>query len=392
MGLVLKNVNITGGKLSSTVDAPKGWVRNPEWLPIPEIATGEQVVYFLMAIFDSDYQSIAFKFQGAYTVDWGDGTVTNHTSFSTAEHTYDYPTLTSLVTSFGYKQAMIKVTPQTANNLTRLSFDMFQTGHGYSKFCNILDMVLNVPNMTIVSLFGETFQLAPMCERVWFKEVGTLISAYRIFAYMDRLQEIPVFDVSSLTDVSLWFYRSRALKTIGEFDFSSATNINSMCYQCASLTNFNATIAPQYAAQVFPYTAIQSLPNIDFVNCIGFGSFFEGAYGLSRFVNVDTSLVPNISYSFYAIQSLQEVEIDCTSVTSTVAAFSFTGNLTKILLHNLTVGVDVSSKKLSKDAIDALFTSLGTASGSQTIIVTGNPGAATCDTTIATGKGFTVTI
>jgi len=33
---------------------------------------------------------------------------------------------------------------------------------------------------------------------------------------------------------------------------------------------------------------------------------------------------------------------------------------------------------------------LGTASGSQTITVTGNPGAGTCNTSIATAKGFTV--
>ena len=39
-----------------------------------------------------------------------------------------------------------------------------------------------------------------------------------------------------------------------------------------------------------------------------------------------------------------------------------------------------------------MFTSLGTASGSQTITITGNPGSATCNTFIATSKGYTVVI
>jgi hypothetical protein len=45
---------------------------------------------------------------------------------------------------------------------------------------------------------------------------------------------------------------------------------------------------------------------------------------------------------------------------------------------------------MSASAIDALFTSLGTAVGSQTISVKRNPGSATCTTSIATSKGYTV--
>jgi len=47
---------------------------------------------------------------------------------------------------------------------------------------------------------------------------------------------------------------------------------------------------------------------------------------------------------------------------------------------------------MSATAIDALFTSLGTASGSQTINVRRNSGSATCTTSIATVKGYTVVI
>ena len=55
-------------------------------------------------------------------------------------------------------------------------------------------------------------------------------------------------------------------------------------------------------------------------------------------------------------------------------------------------GFSIANSQLSATSLNDLFTSLGTASGSQTITVTGNPGAPTCNTSIATSKGFTVVI
>lgn len=56
----------------------------------------------------------------------------------------------------------------------------------------------------------------------------------------------------------------------------------------------------------------------------------------------------------------------------------------------LTRGISVSFNLMSATELNNFFTSLGTASGAQIITVTGNPGAATCNTAIA--KGFIVTI
>jgi len=65
-------------------------------------------------------------------------------------------------------------------------------------------------------------------------------------------------------------------------------------------------------------------------------------------------------------------------------------SIQKIIMPGLTRGVSVQNNLLTEAAINAFFTSLGTAAGSQTIDVRNNPGAATCTPSIATGKGFTV--
>jgi hypothetical protein len=72
--------------------------------------------------------------------------------------------------------------------------------------------------------------------------------------------------------------------------------------------------------------------------------------------------------------------------------FNLATNVKSIILSGLTRGVTVDDCLMEATEIDALFTSLGTAFGSQTISVRRNPGSATCNTSIATTKGFTVVV
>jgi hypothetical protein len=67
-------------------------------------------------------------------------------------------------------------------------------------------------------------------------------------------------------------------------------------------------------------------------------------------------------------------------------AYSVTRILTPIKFTN-----SIANLKLSADALNELFTILPTVTG-QTLTITGNPGTATCNTSIATAKGWTVVI
>jgi len=99
------------------------------------------------------------------------------------------------------------------------------------------------------------------------------------------------------------------------------------------------------------------------------------------------SIVAALSSSYSILHFAMD---DCHSVSNTYGFVDGSNTLRSLILSGLKVGIDISGQKMSATAINAFFTALGTATGSQTITVTGNPGAATCDTTIATAKGFTV--
>lgn len=93
------------------------WARPTEWLPMPELVKADNTFAGLFAIFPESGNVVALSAAGAYTVDWGDGVVENFATGATAEHEYNYASISG--TPFrGYKQAIIKVYPQAGQTLT----------------------------------------------------------------------------------------------------------------------------------------------------------------------------------------------------------------------------------------------------------------------------------
>jgi hypothetical protein len=82
------------GTPAEFVTPADGWVRPSYWLNIPEVVATDQVFYGLVAVFPNDTRPLAIRAQGAYTVDWGDGSApVNVATNTTAEKLYDYNAL-----------------------------------------------------------------------------------------------------------------------------------------------------------------------------------------------------------------------------------------------------------------------------------------------------------
>ena len=97
--------------------ADGAWARPTEWLPMPSLTKADNTFAGLFAIFPEGGNVVALSAAGAYTVDWGDGVVENFATGATAEHEYNYASISG--TPFrGYKQAIIKVYPQAGQTLT----------------------------------------------------------------------------------------------------------------------------------------------------------------------------------------------------------------------------------------------------------------------------------
>jgi surface protein len=120
---------------------------------------------------------------------------------------------------------------------------------------------------------------------------------------------------------------------------------------------------------------------------------FSNCSSLQSVPLFDTSAVTNMSNMFNSCFSLQSVPLfDTSAVTNMSGMFNSCSSLHTIKMTGTSVALSIANCNLSGAALDLLYTNLANVTGNpQTIIVTGNPGTAAHDPTIATNKGWTVT-
>ena len=131
------------------------WTRPTEWLAIPSYGENEEVIYLLNAVWDTSVNPCAFQLNGTgagYTVEWGDGTITNHAMNTKAQKNYSYNSLNG--TPFrGYRQALIKITPQAGSVINWMRF-MRHDSYNYSYHSGFLEIVCNLTSQTSLSPYS----------------------------------------------------------------------------------------------------------------------------------------------------------------------------------------------------------------------------------------------
>jgi surface protein len=376
------------------------WQRPNDWIAIPSIASGEQVFYGLVAVYDViDGNRVAFTFAGNYTVDWGDGSaLENVLSGVKAEHSYSYASVSN-PTSEGWRQALIKVIPTGAANITRVDLQQTPTGIANGKTSQFMDIVMSVPNVTGAGtnlvIGNGTIVFHRVVERIDIREIGAINSMLSNFVNCSSLQSVPLFNTASVTNMTGMFNGCSSLQSVPLFNTASVTNMTSMFQSCFSLQSvplFNTASVTNMTSMFQSCFSLQSVPLFNTASVTNMSSMFQSCFSLQSVPLFNTPSVTNMAAMFNAATSLFAVNLNMASVTNTTQMFVNINSLQKFIATGLTRGITISNNLMSATEINNFFTSLGTASGAQTIVVTGNPGAATCNILIATAKGFTVTI
>jgi len=179
------------------------------------------------------------------------------------------------------------------------------------------------------------------------------------------------------------FYGCASLQSIPAFPGSveAVTTMRQMFYNCHSLQAI-----PSFPGSVEAVTTMYQM----FYNCYSLQTIpaFPGS----------VAAVTDMRQMFYDCVSLQTIPAFETngiaSATPPTEMFSGCRSLAVGRTNGIRYSISYAGCKLSASQLNAIFTGLGTADnagGQQTVTITGNYGAATCDQTIATGKGWTVT-
>ena len=385
------------------------WQRPSDWLPMPtNITSADQIFVGLHAVIENSDNYCAFLFTtsaGQYQVDWGDGNVTLHNSGTIAQYQYNYASVSnSTLSSRGYKQAMIKVTPVSGNLLTCNFQQRYVTTpvQNQSYASGFLDCILSMPNASVgqsITFGGLTIRHS-YCEKVDIKTIGNATSMLNMFYACASLQSVPLFNTINVTNMQNMFNSCYSLQSVPLFNTINVTNMSFMfvnCYSLQLVPVFNMVNVTNIR-NIFQYCySLQFVPVFNTINVANMSYMFEGCSSLQSVPLFNTINVTSISFMFNGCQSLNFIpSFITTAVTSDFTNFANGCNSLNRITMSFNRTVSLVNCQLSKDALVEIFTNLvnRTATTSANIDITGNWGASALtasDRLIATNKNWVIT-
>lgn len=323
------------------------WNRPSDWLTVPTITETSEEVYVLLAVNDTPKNSIMFvNDSSAITVDWGDGTVENYPAGSFCEHNYDFNNvaLAATLTTRGYKQALIHITPQTTFTAgTLINFIQQPTGYRLNQNIPVLEIHFAMANGTLAwprasitsNQSCRMFDLEYINIKAWTTTSlqdlcrgltslakidlpssptgGAYTTMFQAFDECYSLLEPPIIDTSSVTNFNYAFSKS-GVQTIPQYDYSSATRLDYMFNLAKKLVLVpDMTVTASVTSMEYMFYTCESLiqaPNISGIpnTVTNFVSIFAYCYSLSYIPDTwNTAGVTRLDNTFVSCRSLTQL-------------------------------------------------------------------------------------
>ena len=332
------------------------WVRPSDWLPMPTVLETEDKVVMLVAVYPDSptYESFQFYSQDintnagtTYEVDWGDGTTETVNHAVTISHTYNYNDVglaSAPVTSEGWKQVLITITPTAGSSLRRINFHVSHNDFINISFHNqVKELVISTPNISGNHWYiGGSRNYFMSCKKVTIVKTGAITSAYNTFNLFTDLEEVDFqgMDLSANTNFSGMFSSCYKIEEIpnhfGDTSHGQVFNVMfNACYELLSLPEIDTSGATQMYYFIRDCRRLKEAHLVVPNTTLRCDRLAENCYSLEKVTgSIDLSgITVNIgaSYMFGQCYSLREIPFtfDCTSVQYFDAVFSSCINLEK---------------------------------------------------------------
>jgi len=269
--------------------------------------------------------------------------------------------------------------------------------------CRSLKIVPLIDTSAVTNMSGMFSQCSSL-QAVPLFNTGLVNDMSSMFQNCTILQSVPLFNTASVTNMLGMFNGCAFLQSVPLFNTAAVTNMANMFDGCTSLQSvplFNTAAVTSMSSMFNNCIILKSVPSFNTVAVTNMASMFAGCASLKIVPLFNTSLVNGNAFGggmqnmFNSCYSLQKIPLFITSAIISSARigsmFSNCPSLCEGRTNGIRFSISYANCKLSTAALNDIFTGLGTASGTQTITITYNPGAATCTRSIATAKGWTVT-
>ena len=379
------------------------WKRNPQWPGIPQDDGNGNKLYLIYAVIEDNPNEIGLRVNGDSVVNWGDGNseTANTGTFVSVFHAYDYATVTGTILTLddgrNYKNVLIDLTYVTSGTSPEYLFYIwYNSSSSFKSSNNILECVSYLGDGVSITgvgsarhIFGN-YSNSTIVEHISIKTPNEGFTDLQ-FRYCKQLKKLELPDGFFHTGTSLnstFWAASLYGHNFGDIHVNRFNN----AFRYIDNAQFGDIIVDSSMANDFIHANNYSIKSITALNNTSGNYVFGGTVnnGANSIGLIDMPLLETPTNMFRRSQMPEVVFTDCSSITDTTSMFYQCYAIQKLIMPGLIIGVDVNYSNLTADAIDAFFTSVGTASGAQTLDVSDNPGSATCDTTIATTKGWTV--
>lgn len=325
------------------------WIQPSEWLLLPDLSGVTQAIVGLVALipgFSSGHTGITsnsnflgFRARPAYIVDWGDGTTQAYADLAIASKQYNYYSFPDTnLTSEGYKQVIIQITPQSGNNLTYFDFNQKAVISGTTlpngTPNNFLKLKIKGPNLNNSTAVGALSKY-PLLKSIEF--IGpTQLTTTGFVSGLNNLEHIggELWTQNITSAFSFMFVSDSSLKAIPFLDIRNANSAVQTTNGCVALrhfppihsskiTTFNSTFYNNYSLEYVPYldtlscdnflqmhtsnSALRRVPNYNTINGITMNSMFNGCYSLLELPNFNTSKVKDFSGAFSALNCIKTI-------------------------------------------------------------------------------------
>jgi len=418
-GLVVNVVNASVVNNTIEIEIDDQWVRPTDWLEIDSLVDSlDQRWVGLMAVFNETIAGnpqnyVTLISSQAYTVDV-DGVTTNYGAGVRAEIQVTWASVAGTTTSEGFRQSIIQAYAQVGNwtgdfycSYTRATAPTRAIAQWIdirSSLPNVSNYYQNAFNNVMSSYLKKSVHLHPLAINVNARYQGTGVvsltddfslntSLVNCFNLCSGRINIPSFSTNATTIAT--FASNSNIKSVGNITANSATAVTG-AFQAtsiktmgtitvnavtASTTNFvisNPYLSGTLAVSATSATTLNSSfydnPMLEVLNITSSASLLNIGAMCTRNYKMNTLSISN-----------------CAGITTTTTALSNCVSLKSLTLTGLTRGITVPPCNMNEQAFIDFFNSLGTASGAQTIVITGNITLLASTLLIATGKGFTVT-
>ena len=429
MSVVLKNNN----NLVVSKQKPP-YNRPSDWLTLNDLNETDEKFVGLYGVFSGDSNYVAIRVQGDYTVDWGDGTIENFNSSVLAEHGFVYGNISnSTLTTDGYKQVIITITPQNNQHITYIDFQNTPTiysGNGFSISSNWLEVKMSL-NYISEFYFSSQSNIRHrfLNAFIWQGSENFIFISSLSYFFNEcvDLEYVKFFNCSS-GDYNSIFADCRSIKTIeGNFTFTTPTsfaNVFRNCYTLQKLPNIILNSGVSIGSFTNAFQNCYNLTNLDLsslllsnplplsvsaarsifdppkINFSGFSQIFFtfGSSGIQYLTSDYVFGNTNWGSLFNGANNLMTLpSFNVSGVTSYTNMFNNSfGNLLKCQIFNINTSINFSNRRLGKIEIVEIFNNLTdrTSTTSANINITSCFGAfylTASDRRIATNKNWTIT-